>query len=301
MCSGQGAQKPGMGASLLDEPIVAKVFACASEVFGCNVRELCTTSDAALLNDTRNAQIATSTLSLAIGRALINNGVVPQAIVGFSLGQIPALALAGMISDEAMFNLVKVRAQLMGKTADAHPGCMSALLKANAERVEELCKQCSGNDVLVAANYNCPGQIVISGTVSAVERAEVAWSEQGGRVARLATSGAFHSPLMQEAADEFWRYLQTIDFDEPTIPLICNVDALPLTAHTAREHLAKHLTHPVLFHQSVEYLIATGCTSFVEIGYGGVLANLVKRIDKTVARCCVSDLDSFKSVVSPAV
>ncbi|MDO4502498.1 MAG: ACP S-malonyltransferase [Coriobacteriia bacterium] len=289
MLSGQGAQKPGMGAGLTDIPEVAAVLECGSTVMGRDLAYLVTDAPAEELNDTRNAQAALAALSVGLSRALMARGVRPGAVLGFSLGQVGALAVSGMLTDEAMFALLQKRSELMGAAADARPGCMSALLKADEASVRALCDECAQGQVLVPANFNCPGQIVISGEVEAVERAEQAWAAAGKRFARLATSGGFHSPLMQQAADEFAAYLDTVEFAEPQIPLICNVTARPLTAAQAKEHLAKHLTNPVLFNQSVEYLQKAGFTRFTEVGFGGTLSNLVKRVDRGLERNCVQD------------
>ena len=148
------------------------------------------------------------------------------------------------------------------------------------------------------ANFNCPGQIVISGELAAVERAEAAWEAAGKRYARLATSGAFHSPLMQPAADELDAYLAKVDFKQPSIPLICNTDAQPLSAEVARHHLVDHLTRPVRFEQSVQALADQGASVFAEVGFGGVLSNLVKRIDRKAARPCIQDAASFDAFIS---
>ena len=172
---------------------------------------------------------------------------------------------------------------------------MSALLKADEEAVRALCDECAQDEVLVPANFNCPGQIVVAGAPAAVERAEQAWAAAGKRFSRLATSGAFHSPLMAEAADGLAAYLEGVEFFEANVPLICNVDAAPLSAADAREHLVRHLTSPVRFQQSVEALAAAGADAFAEVGFGGVLANLVKRIDKGAARSCVQDRASLNA------
>ena len=158
-----------------------------------------------------------------------------------------------------------------------------------------LCDECAQDEVLVPANFNCPGQIVVAGAPAAVERAEQAWAAAGKRFSRLATSGAFHSPLMAEAADGLAAYLEGVEFFEANVPLICNVDAAPLSAADAREHLVRHLTSPVRFQQSVEALAAAGADAFAEVGFGGVLANLVKRIDKGAARSCVQDRASLNA------
>lgn len=291
--SGQGSQKPGMGADLFEVEEVAAALACASDVMGFDVAGLMADAQPERLNDTRNAQPAICALSVGIARALEARGVEPAAVLGFSLGQMSALAVSGMLSDEALFAFVKERARLMAEAAESREGVMSALLKAGEADVEALCAECAQGQVLVPANYNCPGQIVISGEPAAVARAEEAWAAAGKRSTRLATSGAFHSPLMADAADKLAAYLEGVEFAEPRVPLICNVAAAPLAAADARDSLARHLTSPVRFGQSVAALQAAGADAFVEVGFGGVLANLVKRIDKTAARACVQDRASF--------
>ncbi|OUO90467.1 malonyl CoA-ACP transacylase [Gordonibacter sp. An230] len=298
LCSGQGSQKPGMGADLVDVPEVAEVFACASDVLGFDMVDLVLRAEPEVLDDTRNAQPAICVLSVAVARALEARGVEPAAVLGFSLGQVSALAVSGMLSDEATFAFVKERSRLMAEAAAEHPGAMSALLKAGEEDVAALCDECAQGEVLVPANYNCPGQIVVSGAPAAVERAEAAWASDGKRFSRLATSGAFHSPLMSTAAEGMAAYLADVEFAEPRIPLVCNVTAEPLSAVEARESLVRHLTSPVRFQQSVEALVAAGADTFIETGFGGVLANLVKRIDKSVARSCVQDRASLEACVA---
>ena len=268
MFSGQGAQKPGMGADLLDIPEVKGTFSCASDVLGYDVADLVLNADPDELNDTRNAQPALCVLSVGIARALMARGVQPAAV--------------------------------LGEAAAAHPGVMSALLKADEDGVAALCEQCAEGEVLVPANFNCPGQIVIAGAPAAVERAEAAWAEAGKRSSRLATSGAFHSPLMADAAAGLAAYLDNVEFSEARIPLVCNVTAAPLSAADARENLVRHLTSPVRFDASVAALTAAGADMFVEVGFGGVLANLVKRIDKTATRACVQDRASFDGCLAVA-
>lgn len=301
MFSGQGSQKPGMGVDLMDVPQVAAAFACASEVLGYDLADIVANAEPEKLNDTHYAQPALCALSVGIARGLMAQGVQPSAVLGFSLGQVSALAISGMLSDEATFKLVKVRADLMAEAAAAQPGVMSALLKADEAAVQALCDECAQGDVLVPANFNCPGQIVIAGTPDAVARAEEAWTAAGKRASHLATSGAFHSPLMASASEAFAAYLGGVEFAEASIPLICNVDAAPLSAADARDHLVRHLTNPVRFEQSVQALAAAGATTFTEVGFGGVLANLVRRIDKGATRAYVQDRASFDAAVQAAV
>lgn len=299
MASGQGSQKPGMGVSLFGVPEVQATLECASDVFGRDIAALINSEGdeaQAQLNETRNAQVAIAALSIGIGRALMARGIVPDALLGFSLGQISALALADMLSDEDAFKLIEVRSRVMDEAARSHPGAMTALLKADEESVAALCDRCAQDDVLAPANFNCPGQIVVAGSIDAIERAEEAWKADGGKLSRLATQGAFHSPLMESACGPFAEYLATVDFEEPSIPVICNTDATPLDVATVRQRLVDHLTHPVRFQQSVEMLVGKGADTFVEVGFGGVLSGLVRRIDKGAKRHCVQDRPSFEEL-----
>lgn len=295
MCSGQGSQKPGMGAGLAFDPAVARVFECASDIFGIDVRALSTDAPADILNDTRNAQAVIAATSIGVAQSLMERGVEPGATMGLSLGQISALAVSGMLSVEATFRLLNARAAAMDRSVHSHEGAMSAFMKGSPREVEEVCAACAQGDVLAAANYNAPAQTVVSGTPEAVARAERAWIEKGHRARRLATAGAFHSPLMQQAADEFAGYLANVHFDEARIPLICNTDARPLDASSAPQHLIDHLTHPVRFEQSIRSLSEHGFGKFAEVGYGGALSNLVKRILPAAERTCIQDSASIEA------
>lgn len=296
LCPGQGSQKPGMGADLLGEPTISRVVSCASKVFSRDMAALLSSDDPRDIADPQAAQAAIVTLSVAIGRTLMENGVEPCAIAGFSLGQMSALALSGMLSDEDAFALVDVRSRITCEVAAENPGAMSALLKADADAVRALCEECAGNEVLVPANYNCPGQIVISGSSSAIEAAERTWQKHGGRFARLATAGGFHSPLMEAARAPFSAYLETVEFAEPRVAVVCNTDGAPLDKASVRARLVDHLTHPVQFDRSVRAIIEAhpGCR-FVEVGFGGVLSGLVRRIDKDAPRQCVQDAKSLNA------
>lgn len=297
MASGQGSQKPGMGADMLDVPEVADVFLCASDVLGRDVAALVRDASPEELADTRNAQIAIAALSIGMGRALEARGIVPDALLGFSLGQISAMALGGMLDDAATFALIAERSRLMGEAADANPGVMSAFLKITLPEAEALCAQCAEGEVLVPANLNGGGQVVVAGTPAAVARAEEAWAASKGRCSRLATSGAFHSPLMAQAKEPFAAYLAKVEFREPAVPVIGNVHAAPLTADGARDELVAHLVSPVQFEASVAKLQDAGAKMFAEVGFGGVLANLVKRIDRGAFRVALQDRPSFDAFV----
>lgn len=296
MFSGQGSQKPGMGIDLLAIDGVAEAFACASDAFGFDIADLIAQGSPEELERTRNAQAALTALSIGLSHALASRGVLPSAVLGFSLGQISALYAAGMLDMSTTFALAAKRAELMEQASVEHPGAMCALLGADIEAATELCATCAEGEVLVIANFNCPGQIVISGTKDAIGRAQEAWASQKKRSVLLATAGAFHSPLMQEAADAFATYLKALEFSEANVPLICNVDAQSLEAENARKHLVRHLVEPVRFEQSVVALTGVGASEFIEIGFGGVLVGLVKRIDKSLARRLIADVASFEEL-----
>ncbi len=295
MFSGQGAQKPGMGAGVADDAAAREVYECASDHFGFDVARASLEATQEELNETKRAQGCMVALSVGLARSLEARGHEPSAVLGFSLGQVSALAVSGMLSLDETMRFAAFRADAMSRASHAEGGAMCALLGADEESVQEVCDACAEGEVLVPANYNCPGQIVVSGTVGAVERAEEAWRARKKRCARLATSGAFHSPLMQSAADELAAYLADVDFSEARIPLVCNVDARPLSAAAARAHLAEHLVRPVRFSQSVEYLAGQGAGTFVEVGFGGVLSGLVRRIDKNLGRPTVASLEDVES------
>ena len=177
LLSGQGAQKPGMGAALIEQgsPEVAETFAIASEAFGYEVADVCLNASAETLRDTAFAQPAMCTLSVAVAKALEARGVRPAYVAGFSLGQIAALAVSGMVSERDAFRIAAFRAKAMAEAAAARPGSMYALLGGEPEEASEVCSSAAQGDVLVCANYNAPGQIVISGDVTAVDRAASAW------------------------------------------------------------------------------------------------------------------------------
>ena len=289
-CAGQGVQKPGMGWYLAWSDAAREVYEVASSVFGYDVWKLTQTASQDELNLTKNAQPALVTLEIAEAHALMAAGVEPEAVLGFSLGQISALEISGMLSLEDTFRLTLRRGMAMDRAAEKNPGCMAAVLKLSADDVEALCAEAAEGDVLVAANYNCPGQTVVSGTVEAVERLEKIASERKARVSRLATSGAFHSPLMAGASAELAEFLTTLTFNEPRIPLLANHTACPITAAEAPEALALHLTCPVFFQTSVEALAHDGYDRCVEVGPGGVLSGLVRRIDRSIERVAGADL-----------
>lgn len=296
LCSGQGAQKPGMGADLLVVPEVADTFDVMSEGLKLDLAKLSQEGSEDEINQTEVAQALTMAVSVGVGRALQAQGRKPDAIIGFSLGQMAALVLSEMLSLKEATQLLKVRSSAMAAACAANPGGMVALMGASLEDAEDLCAQAAGSDVLVCANHNAPGQIVISGQDGALERAQQIWKDLGKRSKRLATSGAFHSPLMASAASEVETFCESLDFQTPAVTVICNTDAKPFLVEEAASRMGRQVENGVLFEESVRALISQGQTDFVEVGFGGVLTNLVKRIDKEVSRCAVGtkeQLDAY--------
>jgi len=287
---GQGAQVCGMGQEFYEHTEVGKAtFDLATELLGFSMPELCFTENDRL-DITEYTQAAMVTTSIAMTKILEEHGIKPDVAAGLSLGEYCALYAAGVISDRDAIATVRHRGILMQQEVPVGQGAMAAVLSMDAAAIEDIIAGIQGVQI---ANYNCPGQIVISGTADAVARAEEAWKQQGGRASRLATAGAFHSPMMAEAAQQFGQFLATVPFAEPVVPLVCNTDAALVDAATVRQRLVDHLTHTVLFSQSVQRLCAAGASTFVEVGFGGVLSGLVKRIDKEAARFCVQDSGSF--------
>lgn len=296
LLSGQGSQRPGMGATLFGMPEIDEVFCEASDVCGFDVAAACLDETGASLADTAVSQPALCALSVAQVRALVKRGIKPDYVAGFSLGQIGALAASGMLDAKTAFSLVRDRSRAMAEACRLRPGSMCALMGGTEQDVFDVCSSCAEGDVLVPANFNAPGQIVVSGDATAVARAKEAWSGPGRRSAMLATAGAFHSPLMRPAAEVFAARLENVVFDEAKIPLVCNVDARPLLADDAAAHLVAHLTSPVLFSQSVTWLIEQGVDTFVECGTGGVLAGLVRRVDKGTVRMRIESREDLEAV-----
>ena len=286
----------GMGRGLYDASSVARaVFAQADNILGFTLSQLCFDGPPASLNDTLNTQPAILATSIAALRVLEERGMGgPTYVAGHSMGEFSALVAAGALSFEDGLKLVRERGRLMKQAGEQSPGGMAAVLGLEREQVEVICaaaRDQSGEYVGVA-NDNCPGQLVISGTVDALERALELAEERGARrVIRLAVSIAAHSPLMAEAATEFRRLLDATPFQKPTVPLVANATAGPLTdPDDIRDGLGRQLTSPVHWSESMHWMIAQGVTRFVEVGPREVLTGLLRRIDRTVERASTKEL-----------
>ncbi len=292
---GQGSQKPGMGQSLYEGSEAAKqVFEHVSHTLHTDIAKLCFESDEETLRATQNAQIALFTCGVAAYRALEVEGVRAEVFAGHSIGEYAAHVCAGNIPLEVGATLVKKRGNVMAEAGKTHPGTMAAVLGLDADVIQEALKKVSG--IVVIANDNCPGQVVISGEVAAVEAAGPVLSEAGAkRVLPLNVSGAFHSPLMEGPSKEMAKALATVDFAFGK-PVYSNVTAKPVENPMFwNELLEQQLRDSVRWTPSVQNMIADGVTQFIECGVGEVLCGLIKRISKDVTLSAVYDMATLES------
>ncbi len=278
---GQGSQFPGMCKDLYDAHAEAReMFQAADRLLGFSLTDVMFNGTADDLKQTKVTQPAVFLHSVVAQRLMTIEK--PDMVAGHSLGEFSALVACGALRFEDALLLVSARAQAMQAACEANPGTMAAVLGLDDEKVVEICKKTSG--VVVAANFNNPGQIVISGEVEAVDAACVALKEAGARRAlRLNVGGAFHSPLMQPAAEDLKAAILKTDFHKPFCPIYQNVTAKAETSpETIRENLLKQLTAPVRWTQSVQNMIADGATQFYEFGPGDVLKGMIRKINAEV-------------------
>ncbi|MCC6581322.1 MAG: ACP S-malonyltransferase [Phycisphaeraceae bacterium] len=288
LCPGQGAQHVGMARLWLETSDAArKVFAEAQAALGMDVAKLCVEGPAETINRTDIAQPLIYTASVAGARGLMEQGKLTSiaGTAGLSLGEFTALHLAGALSFVDGLKLLKLRGQAMQDAAEKHPGSMVALTGAEDAQAEELCRRAGEGGVLVAANFNCPGQIVISGDREACERAVKAAGEMGLKATPLAVSGAFHSPLMKSAAERLAEAMTTVSWTSPRVPVLSNVTAVPheTSVQSIQKRLVEQLTHPVRWSQSMTWMTANWPGHVVELPPGRVLSGLMRRINRQVS------------------
>ncbi len=287
--SGQGAQAVGMGKSLCDAvPAASQLYARASEILGYDLADLCFNGPAEKLNTTAVCQPAIYVTSLAAFEAFKvsapEQAAAAEATAGLSLGEYTALAFAGALSFEDGLRLLQKRGEAMQRASDASAGGMVSVLGLENEKVESLCGQARENDVLLPANYLCPGNVVVSGSAAACARVAALAEEAGAmKVVPLTVAGAFHTPLMGSAADILAEALAAAEFRAPRIPVYSNVDAQTHTDPAEiRRILLKQLTSPVLWETSVRAMLDAGFDTFYESGPGRVLRGLMKRINRKI-------------------
>lgn len=289
---GQGSQVPGMGAAFFEDSSLEAEVAALDEAIGASVKDLCLNLDADTLRQTQNAQVALFSCSVLAWKALIDRGIRPDFAAGHSVGEYAALVAGGVLSASDGARLVRKRGELMAKAGQLRSGGMLAPLGLTIEQLEPLCEQASEPDsVVVIANDNCPGQIILSGDLSALERITPLLSEAGARkVMALPVSGAFHSPLMQPLSEEFYAFLKEFEFAAPKVPVVANVTAQPEVAGWP-ELLRDQLVGRVRWTETVGTLRQLGTTHFVECGVGEVLSGLAKRIFPESQRHAVTNLE----------
>ena len=278
---GQGSQYIGMGKDLYDNHEVARdLFERANELLGFRITDIMFGGTDDELRATRVTQPAVFLHSVAA--FMVNTVEQPDMVAGHSLGEFSALVACGALSFDDALLLVRARAEAMQRACELQPGTMAAVLALPNEKVEEVCKGI--DDIVVAANFNCPGQVVISGTVSGIDAAVPKLKEAGAkRALKLPVGGAFHSPLMQPAAEDLGKAIEATTFHTPICPIYQNVCALPQTdPEVIRKNLLMQLTSPVRWTQSVNKMIADGATEFYEFGPGDVLKNLIRKINPEV-------------------
>ena len=281
---GQGAQFVGMGKDLYDNNQLAHdLFEKANEILGFRITDLMFEGTEEDLRQTKVTQPAIFLHSVILAKTL-GEEFKPDMVAGHSLGEFSALVAAGALSFEEGLKLVATRAMAMQKACEVTPSTMAAVLSLPNEKVEEICATIE-NDIVAPANYNCPGQIVISGTVTGIDAVCPLLLEAGAkRALKLKVGGAFHSPLMQPAQDELAAAIEKAEFTTPVCPVYQNVDAKPHTDPAEiKANLIAQLTAPVRWTQSVQSMVADGLTEVVELGPGAVLQGLVRKIDASVA------------------
>ncbi|MFF2907704.1 ACP S-malonyltransferase [Paenibacillus sp. NPDC057934] len=296
---GQGAQAVGMGKDVYDAlPESRAVFDKGDEVLGFPLSKLVFEGPDSDLKQTVNTQPALLTASVAYLKALRGLGVKPDYVAGHSLGEYSALVAASVLSYEDAVRLVRLRGRFMEEAVPGGQGAMAAVLGAEREALAELCRSISEESGLVElANVNCPGQIVVSGSQAGVESVVQRVKEAGGkRAIPLEVSGPFHSSLMKEAAERLAAELKNITFNAPSVPVVVNVTAAPVSdPEEIRELLVRQVYSPVLWQDSVERMISEGVDTFVEIGSGSVLTGLIRKIDKSVKFVNINSLESAQT------
>ena len=281
---GQGAQFVGMGKDLYENnPVAKEMFDKANEILGFSITDLMFNGTDEDLRQTKVTQPAIFLHSVILAKTM-GDDFNPDMVAGHSLGEFSALVAAGALSFEDGLRLVSARAQAMQKACEKTPSTMAAVLALPDAKVEELCASVT-EGVVVPANYNCPGQIVISGSIEGVDAACAKMLEAGAkRALKLKVGGAFHSPLMEPARAELADAIAHTDFHAPKCPVYQNVNAEPQTdPETIKKNLIAQLTAPVRWTQTIQNMIAAGADTFVEVGPGAVLQGLVKKISSEVA------------------
>lgn len=280
---GQGAQFSGMGLDLFENsPLAQQLFEQANKILGFSITDIMFKGTAQELKQTKVTQPAIFLHSVILAKTL-GSDFKPEMVAGHSLGEFSALVANGVLSYEDGLSLVSKRAMAMQKACEVQESTMAAVLGLDDVVVEEVCKSVEG--IVVAANYNCPGQLVISGEINAIDKAcELLIQKGAKRALKLPVGGAFHSPLMEPAREELASAIENTTFNNPICPIYQNVVAKAVTNSVEiKENLIAQLTAPVRWTQTIQQMIADGATEFIEVGPGKVLQGLMRKIDRNVA------------------
>jgi [acyl-carrier-protein] S-malonyltransferase len=297
---GQGSQKVGMAKAMVEKfTWAAEMAHRADELLGRQLSGICFEGPEDELKKTVNTQPAIFMTSAILAEWVRRNGIGFDAVAGHSLGEYNALYAAGVASFEDLLCLVDIRARAMEKACPAGIGAMSAVMMLGRAELEEVCREASSEGVCVIANYNCPGQLVISGVAAAVKKAgELALVRGARKVVALEVSGPFHSPLMQKAREELAAALENISFSDARVPVFCNVDGRPTVSGTElKNKLLNQITGSVMYEDSVGNMVNSGVGEFIEVGPGKVLAALNKKIAPTVNTVFACDPDSLEQLL----
>ena len=294
--SGQGSQTVGMGADLVEAmPELAKIYEAGSDILGRDLKAICHDSTMEELSSTINAQPAIMATSIVCLEAARNKGFTFDGVAGHSLGEYAAMYASGMITLEDAFTLIKARSEAMEEATKQTVGTMAAVVKIEPEKVEEVCA--AAKNYVAAVNYNSPLQTVIAGTPEGVAEVTDVFTELKARVLALKVAGAFHSKLMQPAADKFYETAKNIKFSAPQVKYYSNVTGGALTDFSDMASLlAKHIVSPVRFTSELNAMQADGADLFVEFGPGKVLTGLVKKTLPTVDAKNVSDCKTLEAL-----
>ena len=294
LCPGQGSQKVGMGQDLFENSNLAKShFETANEILGVDIQDIMFNGPDETLKQTQYTQPALYIVSVIIGSLLTDKGLKPISAAGHSLGEYSAYTLAGAFDFETGLKLVKIRANSMQKSGEDQPGTMAAIIGLEDDEVQNITDKISG--IVVAANFNSPGQVVISGEIDAVNSAMTAAKENGARmVIPLNVSGAFHSPLMTSAREQLAEMINSIEIRDSMIPVYSNVSADPITQTNDIKHaMISQLENPVLWSQTILNMTQNGIDHFMEVGTGRVLQGLCKRINRSLTTSGVENWEQI--------
>ena len=297
---GQGSQKVSMGHDLFTSSKVGKkYFDLANEIMDTDIQSIIFNGPEEKLKETQYTQPAIYIVSVILGHILLEEGQQPDMVAGHSLGEYSACTIAGSLTFETGLSLVKLRAESMQDAGTTNPGTMAAIIGMADEDVISMCNTISSDEsVVVAANFNYPGQVVISGNINAVHETMAKAPELGAKMAKeLNVSGAFHSPLMEPAKKRLSAALDNIEINTATMPVYANVTAEPvIEADEIRSNLKNQLDCPVKWHETIDNMKTAGATEMVEVGPGRVLQGLTRRIDKKLTSKGVETLEQIKEI-----